>query len=189
MILLFTVAALMAMMLAISVAPTSATGGRSRGHGRKKALLMRRTIVLLSTMALTLLVASGVALAATIGPAGAQSSVVGPGESIQKAIRAADPGDTIVVRGVHREDVIIRKNGIKLRGDDAVIKVPPRPQADSPWSRAFGPEAICVCGGHLNVETGELTPGRVVSDVSVSGFKIVGLEGQGRVGDRRYQRS
>ena len=60
---------------------------------------MRRTIVLLATMALTLLVASGVALAVTkIGSAGAQSSVVGPGESIQKAVNAADPGDTIVVR-------------------------------------------------------------------------------------------
>src|SRR5919112_758382 len=78
---------------------------------------MRRTTVLLTTMALTLLVASGVALAAGVGSAGAGSSVVGPGESIQKAINAADPGDTIVVRGVHREDVVIRKNGIKLRGD------------------------------------------------------------------------
>jgi hypothetical protein len=28
---------------------------------------------------------------------------------LQKAINAADPGDTIVVRGVHREDVVIRK--------------------------------------------------------------------------------
>jgi hypothetical protein len=62
---------------------------------------MRRTIVLLTTMALTLVVASGVVLAAGIGSAGAQSSVVGPGESIQKAINAADPGDAIVVRGVH----------------------------------------------------------------------------------------
>jgi nitrous oxidase accessory protein NosD len=138
---------------------------------------MRRTILLLATMALTLLVASGVALAVTkIGSAGAQSSVVGPGESIQKAVNAAHPGDTIVVRGVHREDIIIRKNGIKLRGDDAVIDVPDRPKADSPWSRAFGPEAICVCGGgDLNIETGELTPGPRVSDVSVSGFTIRGL--------------
>ena len=53
---------------------------------------MRRTIVLLTTMALTLLVASGVALAAAIGSAGAQSSVVGPGESIQKAVNAAASG-------------------------------------------------------------------------------------------------
>src|SRR5687768_11411432 len=130
---------------------------------------MRRTIVLLTTIALTLLVASGVALAA-IGSTGAQSSVVGPGESIQKAINAADPGDTIVVRGVHREDVIITKNGIKLRGEDAVIEVPARPKADSPCSKASGPEAICVLGD-VNLETGEIT-GPPVRDVSVSGFTI-----------------
>ena len=93
---------------------------------------MRRTILLVASMILTLLVASGVALVAGIGSVAAQSSVVGPGESIQKAINAAHPGDTIVVRGVHREDVVIRKNGIKLRGDDAVIEAPTRAKADSP---------------------------------------------------------
>jgi parallel beta-helix repeat protein len=129
---------------------------------------MRRTIVLLSTMALTLLVASGVVLAATIGSAGADSSVVGPGESIQKAVNAADPGDTIVVRGVHREDVVIRKNGIKLRGDDAVIEAPTRAKADSPCP------AICV-SGDVNFETGELTGPRV-RDVSVSGFTFRGFK-------------
>src|SRR5215213_3808988 len=129
---------------------------------------MRRTIVLLTTMALTLLVASGVALAVGIGSAGAQSAVVGPGESIQKAINAADPGDTIVVRGVHHEDVAIRKDGIKLRGDDAVIKPPAK--ADSPCA----PEAICILGD-MNFQTGEITGPRV-SDVSVSGFTIRGFQ-------------
>src|SRR5918995_3811897 len=113
---------------------------------------MRRTKPSLTTIALTLLVASGVALAAGIGSAGAQSSVVGPGESIQKAVNAAHPGDTIVVRGVHREDVVIRKNGIKLRGDDAVIEAPTRAKADSPCSKAIAPVAICVLGD-LNFET------------------------------------
>ena len=99
---------------------------------------MRRTIVLLTTMTLTLLVASGVVLTAGIGSAGAQSSVVGPGESIQKAINAADPGDTIVVRGVHREDVVIRKNGIKLRGEgDAVIEAPQEPKRTRPARRSL----------------------------------------------------
>jgi parallel beta-helix repeat protein len=125
-------------------------------------------------MALTLLVASGVALAVGVGSAGAQSSVVGPGESIQKAINAADPGDTIVVRGVHKEDVVIRKNGIKLRGDDAVIEAPTRAKADSPCSKVFGPEAICVLGD-VNLDTGKLTGSRV-SDVSVSGFTIRGFK-------------
>jgi hypothetical protein len=94
---------------------------------------MRRTIVLLATMALTLLVASGVALAVTkSGSAGAQSSVVGPGESIQKAVSAAHPGDKIVVRGVHREDVVIRKDGIKLLGRNAEIEAPPEPKQTRP---------------------------------------------------------
>src|SRR5919112_6621241 len=107
---------------------------------------MRRTKPSLTTMALTLLVASGVALAVGVGSAGAQSSVVRPGESIQKAVNAADPGDTIVVRALHREDVAIRKDGIKLRGDDAVIKPPAK--ADSPCA----PEAICILGD-MNFQT------------------------------------
>src|SRR5919112_3496219 len=137
---------------------------------------MRRTIVLLATMALTLLVASGVALATAIGSAGAQSSVVGPGESIQKAVKAAHPGDTIVVRGVHREDVFIGKNGIKLRGADAVIEAPPRAKADSPCSKASGPTAICVVGD-FNPETGEVN--KRVRDVSISGFTFRGFNDKG----------
>jgi parallel beta-helix repeat protein len=125
---------------------------------------MRRPMLLLATMTLTLLVASGLALVAGIGSATADSSVVGPGESIQKAIYAADPGDTIVVRGLHREDVAIRKDGIKLRGEDAVIEPPAK--ADSPCA----PEAICI-KGDMNFQTGEITGPRV-SDVSVSGFAI-----------------
>ena len=138
---------------------------------------MRRTTVLLTTIALTLLVASGVVLAAGISSAGAQSAVVGPGESIQKAVNAADPGDTIVVRGVHREDVVIRKNGIKLRGDDSVIQAPTRAKADSPCSKAFGvPGAFCVLGD-VNLQTGKFTGQRQrVSDVSVSGFTIRGFK-------------
>ncbi len=139
---------------------------------------MRRTIPLLATMALTLLMASGITLAG-VGSAAADSSVVGPGESIQKAVNAADPGDTIVVRGVHREDVVIRKNGIKLRGDDsAVIEAPAK--ADSPCSRAFGPEAICVLGD-VNLDTFEVK--QRVKDVSVSGFTIRGFEEGGRGGE------
>jgi nitrous oxidase accessory protein NosD len=130
-------------------------------------------------------VASGVALATAIGSAQAANKVVGPGESIQKAVNAAHPGDTIVVRGVHREDVIIRKNGIKLRGDDAVIEAPTRAKADSPCSKAAGrPEAICVWGD-FNINTGKLTRPRV-SDVSVSGFTIRGFKIKGKGGNEAF---
>jgi nitrous oxidase accessory protein NosD len=82
------------------------------------------------------------------------------------------------VRGVHREDVGIRRNGIKLRGDDATLKPPAR--WDSPCSKASGPTTICVLGG-VNLETFEVTGPRV-SDVSVSGFKIVGLRDKDNLG-------
>src|SRR5919106_1961228 len=132
----------------------------------RRALLV---CVLAGSLALAL------ALAAGAGSAEAKSSVVGPGESIQKAVNAADPGDTIVVRGVHREDVIITKNGIKLRGeDDATLKPPAR--AGSPCSRVSGPTAICVLGD-FNPETGEVN--KRVSDVSISGFTIRGFEAVG----------
>jgi parallel beta-helix repeat protein len=135
-------------------------------------------MLLLAVMAATLVVASGMALAVTKigtdGPDTLKGTVVGPGESIQKAINAADPGDTIVVRGVHREDVVIRKNGIKLRGEDAVIEAPARAKVDSPCSRVFGPEAICVLGDE-NLQTDKLEGSRV-SDVSVSGFTIRGFK-------------
>jgi parallel beta-helix repeat protein len=78
-----------------------------------------------------------------------------------------------VVRGVHREDVFIGKNGIKLRGDDAVIEAPPRAKADSPCSKANGPTAICVLGD-FNPETGEVN--KRVRDVSVSGFTFRGFK-------------
>jgi Periplasmic copper-binding protein (NosD) len=143
---------------------------------------MRRTVMLLATMALTVLVASGLALALGAGLAEAKSSVVGPGESIQKAIDAAHPGDTIIVRGVHKEDVIIRKNGIKLLGEDAVIEAPTRAKADSPCSKAVGgPEAICVLGD-VNIKNGKLIGPRV-SDVSVSGFTFRGFKIKGPGGD------
>jgi len=73
--------------------------------------------------------------------------------------------------------VAIRKDGIKLRGDDAVIEPPAR--AGSPCSKTFRAEAICILGD-MNLQTGEITGPRV-SDVSVSGFTIRGFQevGQG----------
>src|SRR5919106_2566069 len=134
----------------------------------RRALLV---CVLAGSLALAL------ALAAGAGSAEAKSSVVGPGESIQKAVNAADPGDTIVVRGVHREDVIITKNGIKLRGEgDAVIEAPAR--AGSPCSK-FGGVLVAICVvGDFNPETGEITGPRV-RDVSISGFTFRGFNDKG----------
>ena len=131
---------------------------------------MRRLLVVLAVVGASALLA----LAAGVGSASAESSVVGPGESIQKAIAAAHPGDTIVVKGVHKEDVIIRKDGIKLLGEDAVIEAPPKSKADSRCSRFAGsPEGICVLGG-VDFQTRQVRG--YVEDVSISGFTIRGFK-------------
>ena len=49
----------------------------------------------------------------------------------QSAIDAAAPGDTIVVRGTHRENVVIGKDGITLRGVGAVLLPPAVPRANA----------------------------------------------------------
>jgi nitrous oxidase accessory protein NosD len=108
-----------------------------------------KRIVLMTTvaalLALSLLVFTGFASAKPKG------HVVRPGESIQKAIEAADPGDTIVVLGgVHHESVVIKKDGISLRGDDAVLKPPAKPTSPC------GASGFCV----------------QADDVSISGFTV-----------------
>jgi parallel beta-helix repeat protein len=76
---------------------------------------------------------------------------------------------------------MIRKDGIKLRGeDDAVIEAPTRAKADSPCSKTFGTEAICVLGD-VNIKTVKLTGSRV-RDVSISGFTIRGFKNKAKPG-------
>jgi hypothetical protein len=95
-----------------------------------------------------------------------------PGHSIQKALNAADPGDTIVVSGVHHEDVVIRKNGISLRGLDAVIEPPDR------VGSFCGPSGICVLGD-VNFKIGNVK--EYVNDMSVSGFTVRDFKDHGIV--------
>src|SRR4051794_12987702 len=57
------------------------------------------------------------ALAAAPTPALAATHLVHPGESIQAAVDAASPGDTIVVQpGVYREAVLNQTDNLTLRG-------------------------------------------------------------------------
>jgi parallel beta-helix repeat protein len=107
-----------------------------------------RRIVLMTTMAvlvaLLLLVSVGFASAKPKG------HVVHPGESIQKAIKAAHPGDTIVVLGgVYHETVTIQKDRISLRGVDAVLK--PRAKPTSPCGPSGGPSGFCVKADNVSI--------------------------------------
>jgi nitrous oxidase accessory protein NosD len=113
-----------------------------------------RRIILALMLALVMAAITGGTAFAGFASAKPKGHVVRPGQSIQKAIKAADPGDTIVVRGgIHRESVKVNKDGISLRGVDAVLKPPAKPTS-SPSS--CGVSGFCV----------------EADDVSISGFTV-----------------
>src|SRR5215211_5013735 len=103
----------------------------------KRIVLMTMVAAL---VALSLLVFAGFASAKPKG------HVVRPGESIHKAIKAADPGDTIVVLGgVYHGTVVIKKDGISLRGVDAVLNPPAEPTS------TCGASGFCVQADNVSI--------------------------------------
>jgi nitrous oxidase accessory protein NosD len=103
-----------------------------------------RRIVLMTTMAV--LVALALLVSVGFASAKPKGHVVHPGESIQKAIKAAHPGDTIVVLGgVYHGTVVIKKDGISLRGVDAVLKPPAKPTS------TCGASGFCVQADNVSI--------------------------------------
>ncbi|MFE6690886.1 nitrous oxide reductase family maturation protein NosD [Streptomyces sp. NPDC057743] len=103
--------------------------------------------------------------------------VVRPGESIQRAVDAARPGDTVVLLpGVYRESVRINKSHLMLRGTDGrTVLAPPTAQA-APACNAAG-DGICLTGA----------PGGPLTDVhlrslTVEGFRRNGIWASGTEG-------
>ena len=129
-----------------------------------------RSVRMLVVLAAMTLLAAGVAA----GSAKAASRVVGPGDSIQAAIDAAKPGDTIVVVGVHHENLAIMTDGISLRGVGAVLEPATTPLINvcSDPSAPDEVNGICIVGD-VNFDTGEVN--REIQDVTVSGFTVHGF--------------
>jgi nitrous oxidase accessory protein NosD len=107
------------------------------------------------------------ALATTAGGARAAIIIVYPGQSIQAAIDAANPGDTIIVKpGTYHETLLIQKDRIKLQGSQATIMPPP--VSTSPC----GDVGVCVVG-NVDFNTGDIFS--YVHNVTVTGFYIQGF--------------
>src|SRR5436190_14623396 len=123
--------------------------GSARFRGERRTQ-MRRSARLLAVVPATMLLT----LIAWAGPGQAATTVVGPGDSIQAAVDAAQPGDTIVVQGLHHENVAITTDGITLHGQGAVLE----PAATPTENACFNPSepedvnGICVLG-EVNFDT------------------------------------
>ncbi|MEV6162595.1 right-handed parallel beta-helix repeat-containing protein [Streptomyces sp. NPDC052052] len=117
------------------------------------------------------LVVSAVGLGAADPSASVASPrVVRPTQSIQNAVDAAKPGDTIVVLpGTYRENVLIDKANLTLRGfgERTVIK-PPKEKATDACAKADS--GICVLG-----RSGRTVDGVSIDSLAVSGFKKNGV--------------
>src|SRR5215212_8396277 len=109
-----------------------------------------------------------------------RATVVGRGESIQAAVDAANPGDTILVFGTHRENVAIQTDGLTLRGVGAVILPPAKPAPHAcfdPTEIGEAVHGVCVIGD-VDFDTEEIS--RYVERVTVRGFTIRSFVGTAR---------
>ncbi|MEU1087742.1 nitrous oxide reductase family maturation protein NosD [Streptomyces sp. NPDC005576] len=126
--------------------------------------------------------------AAPTAASGHHERVVRPGESIQEAVDAAHPGDTVVVLpGTYRESVLITTPNLTLRGTgERTVLAPqaaesaPAPTSAGAPAAAKGPRAAnaCAAGGNgICVVGTEKNPvdGVRIRALTVSGFTKNGV--------------
>lgn len=114
-----------------------------------------------------------------VSPAWGRATIhVRPGQSIQQAIDAATPGDTIVVhRGTYRENLTITTDHLTLKGF-RVRLVPGNTPTPSPCTEGTEVNGICAAG-EVDESTG--SPGDPVEGTTITGFHISGFSGFGVV--------
>ena len=142
---------------------------------------MRRFVIAACAAGLVIALSSG-----TAASAGASTTiVVGPGQSIQAAVNAASPGDTVLIKpGVYHQSVQIRTDGITLRGSGAfpggTVLVPPKSFPKTVCNGAFGPTGVCILAKKVNTKTeAVITP---VNDDTVTGMLVTGFPANGVFG-------
>jgi len=125
--------------------------------------------------------ATATLVSALATPAAAHDvTIVRPGEPIQAAVDAAEPGTTIFVkRGRYAENVVITTDDIRLKTRGAKLMPPETP---TPNACSFGEPAvdgICAIGQVDFPDDGPPTVSDPVSNVRISGFKVKGFPGTG----------
>ncbi|WP_329214483.1 right-handed parallel beta-helix repeat-containing protein [Streptomyces sp. NBC_01485] len=106
------------------------------------------------------------------GHSGAGHTVhrVQPGESIQKVVDAAQPGDTVLLAsGTYHESVTVSTSGLTLRGMGRDTVIEPDPGVKAVGACAEAGNGICVQG----------TKDRAVADVTVAALTVTGFTKSG----------
>lgn len=142
--------------------------------------------VLGGTVAVAMLAAA--ALFGLAMPASAAGRIVSPGQSIQAAIDAASPGDTIILkRGTYNENLSITKDKLTIIGNGATLKPPATPGASTLCDALFADEGappppasngVCIAG-EIDPETFTVTD--PVAGTRINGLRVEGFAGSGIV--------
>ena len=113
----------------------------------------------------------GTGLGAAPTAAGHTVHLVKPGESIQKAVDAAEPGDTVLLAlGVYHESVTLSTPGLTLRGmGRRTVLEPAADAAKAAGTCAADGNGICVVG----------TKDHRVEDVTVAALTVSGFTRNG----------
>ena len=111
----------------------------------------------------------GAGLGAAPASAGHLTHVVHAGQSIQKAVDAAAPGDTVLITpGTYRESVTVTTPGLTLRGVGRGVVIEPA-ATKAAGTCAAGGNGICVVG----------TKERKVEDVTLASLTVTGFTRSG----------
>ncbi|KAH7131813.1 pectin lyase fold/virulence factor [Dendryphion nanum] len=115
-----------------------------------------------------------------------------PGQSIQKAIDRARPGDRIeVYGGTYQEQLTIKKSGIQLVGKNGATLRPPAKFCNNLCSglsqtldKKETEAGICIHGKGIELDKYEAehrkvkSVGAFIENVSVTGFTVIGFDGE-----------
>jgi len=133
----------------------------------------------------TAVAAAAVGVLALASPALATVRHVHPGQSIQAAINASDPGDTVkVAAGVYHQNLTITTTNLTLwgagGGTHGTILRPRKNPIDSPCTSSDGSavrvSGICVIG-QFDPATGD--PSTPIDGTTIHGFRVVGFSDTG----------
>src|SRR5215467_4463898 len=117
------------------------------------------------------LVFTAMPASATSGAPPGTVRVVKPGHSIQAAVNAAHPGDTIkLLAGNYAGGILVKKNGITIRGAGRATLL--RDTGTNHCTQFVGPSGICVAD----------PAGHTVKNVTIKNLQVRGFASFGVVG-------